>query len=95
VACRANTSHEVEDDCMVMGVGAIVERGGDRAEEGEGRWVSVVECRFREENERHMTGSNSMETMSMEKTENDVDTMHVERIGINDLSGSYLYKYRG
>jgi hypothetical protein len=45
-----------------MGVGAVVGRGGDGAEEGEG-WVLVAECRFREENECQMTGSNGMETM--------------------------------
>jgi hypothetical protein len=44
----------------------------------------VVECRFQEENERHMTGSNKMEMMMMEKTKNAVDTVHVKRIDIND-----------
>jgi hypothetical protein len=58
-------------------VGAAVRRGGDEAEEG-------AACRFQEENKRHMTGSNRMEMMTMEKTENDVDTVHVERISIND-----------
>jgi hypothetical protein len=58
-------------------------RGGDGAEEGEGEgmWVSVAE--FQGENERDMTVSNGMETMTMEKTENYVDIVHVPRIGIN------------
>jgi hypothetical protein len=30
------------------GVGAVVGRGGDRVEEGEGRWASVVESDDRE-----------------------------------------------
>jgi hypothetical protein len=63
---KRKSHHELEDDCMVTGVGAVVRRGGDGAEEGEG-WVSVAECRFREENERQMTGSNGMETMTMER----------------------------
>jgi hypothetical protein len=56
VAGRANTGRGVEYGCMVTRVGAVVGKGDGGAEEGEGRWVSVAECRFREENERHMTG---------------------------------------
>jgi hypothetical protein len=51
---------------MVTGVGVVVGRGGDGTEEGEG-WVLVTECRFREENERQMTGSDRMEMMTMER----------------------------
>jgi hypothetical protein len=54
VAGRANTGHEIEDGCMVTGVGVVVGKGGDGAEEW--RWVSVAECRFSEQNECHMTG---------------------------------------
>jgi hypothetical protein len=69
VARRANTGRDVDDGCMVMGVGAVVRRGDDGAEEGEGegRWVSVAECQFQEENEHHMTGSNRKKMMMMEK----------------------------
>jgi hypothetical protein len=81
---RVNMGREVEDGCMVMGVRAVVRKGGDGAEEGkrEGSWVSMAECRFWEENKYHMAGSNRMEMM--ERTEKDVDTMHAERIGINN-----------
>jgi hypothetical protein len=33
--------------------------------------------------------------MTMEKTENDMDTVHTRRIGITTFSGSCLYRYRG
>jgi hypothetical protein len=51
---------------VVTGVGVVVGRGGDGAEEGE-VWVSVAECRFWKENEHQMMGSNGMETMTMER----------------------------
>jgi hypothetical protein len=51
---------------VVTGVGAVVRRGGDGAEEGE-VWVSVAECQIREENGRQLMASNGMETMTMER----------------------------
>jgi hypothetical protein len=61
------------------GSGAVVGRGGNGVEEGEGREVSMDEFQFQEDNKRHMTGSNRMETitMMMKKTKNDVDIVHV------------------
>jgi hypothetical protein len=53
---------------------------GQRKGKGCGFWC----LNFRGENECDVTMSNGMQTMMMKKTKNDVNTVHVHRIGIND-----------